>query len=58
MKIHTTKRGENDWIAWIEKTATWECGETEVEALGKLMITIIISGNFEVIVKCMGQENW
>lgn len=38
-KIITEKRS-NDWIAYVEKSAIWECGWTEEEAVGKLFISL------------------
>ena len=40
MEIKTRKRNE-DWIAYIaEREETWECGSTEEESIGKLVVTI------------------
>lgn len=41
MIIETKKRAEDDWIAYAQSdNKRWECGRTEVEAIGKLMVSL------------------
>jgi len=49
MKI-ITKQRSTDWMAYI-KDGVWECGRNELEAIGKLVKTLMAeSSDYEIII--------
>jgi hypothetical protein len=50
MKIIIVRNGEQNYMAYLDGMSDlWEWGHTEVEALGKLMISLAAYGTIEIV---------
>lgn len=52
--ITITKRAENDYIAWLDGTGRWGCGDSIESAVGDLVMSH--DERFELVVNLPGKE--